>query len=546
MSYLPNVQGKVSETNNTSTPLAASGVWVGTAEDVSKYSTVAISVYADVAGSGYVEFSTDNTNFTSGPTIPIPADSLESFIIPVTTQYIRVVYENGATPQTEFRLQTVFGSGKPPIQSPIAQPIDQTAIGQTVRSVLTGAELSGQYKNVEVTTDNALRVDVTTPASSFGQVSVEQPTPQFQHDFTYTINPRIADDSNSYGNGTVTVSGALAEINSGGGGIFSGAALESRETVGFRPGQGGHVIFSAIYDTGEANTYQRGGAGVPGDNGAWFGYNQDVFGIWHSYNGFEDFYPQSAWNNDVMDGSGSVDNDSGMLLDPTKGNIYKIQFAGTAFGSISFSISEPVTGKFYTVHRISFANTASEPSLEFPRLNMSFYADNDDIGSAKTMKVGSIAGFNEGKDQLLGPTNSFSNSKTGVGTTLTPIFSIRNKSTFAGKTNIIPLRVTEFSLSVDGAKPALVEIILNGTLAGTPSWTDIDTATSPVEADTAATGISGGIRVGTFSVAKDGNLNFDLTEQRVSITPGDVVTVAVRATSTSTDAASSLIWVERY
>lgn len=108
----PNV---VSTNNSTTTPLTGAATFTGTGDDVSIYSAVTITLYADVdsATDGMrFEFSTDNTNWddTYTFTMDVSASDTRRFQFPVTAQYFRVRYTNGAGAQSAFRVQTILHS----------------------------------------------------------------------------------------------------------------------------------------------------------------------------------------------------------------------------------------------------------------------------------------------------------------------------------------------------------------------------------------------------------------------------------------------------
>jgi hypothetical protein len=62
------------------------------------------SVFADEDGSYIVQVSDDGTNWaTSGSTVDITGGTWANFSIAPGAALTRIVYTNGATPQTEFR-----------------------------------------------------------------------------------------------------------------------------------------------------------------------------------------------------------------------------------------------------------------------------------------------------------------------------------------------------------------------------------------------------------------------------------------------------------
>jgi hypothetical protein len=108
------IVANIIDTNNsTSTPLGGGATFTGTGTDVSAYSAVTIQLYADVdsASDGMqFQFSTDNTNWDESNdfNMDISVSSARRFQFPVTAQYFRLVYTNGAGAQSSFRVQTIL------------------------------------------------------------------------------------------------------------------------------------------------------------------------------------------------------------------------------------------------------------------------------------------------------------------------------------------------------------------------------------------------------------------------------------------------------
>jgi len=104
----------VDSNNSTAVALGGNAVFTGTATDVSRYTTVNVSVFADQASATNglsMQQSSDGTNWdvTDVYTVPITsAGNGKPYRVQVAAKWFRVVYTNGATPQTAFRLQTVL------------------------------------------------------------------------------------------------------------------------------------------------------------------------------------------------------------------------------------------------------------------------------------------------------------------------------------------------------------------------------------------------------------------------------------------------------
>lgn len=161
MAFLPP-GGKISTDNSTSTPLGISGVFTGTAEDISQYGIIVITTYADEASATdglSVQFSSDATNWDSTDVFTVPAATGKTFSFQAAAQYFRVVYTNGTTAQTEFRLQT---SLKQIYTKPSSHRIQDAIVdeddAELVKSVLTAKKSSDGFVNIEATDSNNLRV----------------------------------------------------------------------------------------------------------------------------------------------------------------------------------------------------------------------------------------------------------------------------------------------------------------------------------------------------------------------------------------------------
>jgi len=153
----------------------------------------------------------------------------------------------------------------------------------------------------------------------------------------------------------------------------------------------------------------------------------------------------------------------------------------------------------------------------------------------------------EGKIEYLGPTNAIGNTKTGVTTTLTNILTIRNKSTYQSVTNRTPINILKYSVAVDGNKPAEFQLVKNATLGGTPSYTDISTNTSVIDYDTAGTTLTGGQVIDFATIGSTGSLSEASTSTTdIVILPGETLTLAVNATTSTTDVTAAIRWVEDF
>ena len=163
------------------------------------------------------------------------------------------------------------------------------------------------------------------------------------------------------------------------------------------------------------------------------------------------------------------------------------------------------------------------------------------------MKMGSMAGFIEGKDADIGIPNVITAEDATIGTTETPIFSLHNHDTYQSKVNRVNLEPRIFTASVDAStnKPATLRIRLNPALTGA-SFSTVDANTSVARTDTAATAVSGGTVVFADSITVGSTLLIDLKSYVEKLLPTDTLTVSLEASAGTVDSVVALNWRELF
>lgn len=139
---------KVSTDNSTTAVLGGAAAFTGTGEDVSKFRSIIVSVYAShaSAASGLaLQFSSNGTNWDIEHTFSVSATTGAYYIVPVLAQYFRVVYTNGGTLQTSFRLQTILHPTL--VALPTAIPAAQASMPVT-GSLSLGAAIPAGTNNI--------------------------------------------------------------------------------------------------------------------------------------------------------------------------------------------------------------------------------------------------------------------------------------------------------------------------------------------------------------------------------------------------------------
>jgi len=164
---LPVVQvanSLVSTVNSTAAAQAAGGVFTGTAEDISEYSTVMVTVFADQASATdglSMQFSSNGTNWDLADAYSIPINAGKVFSVGVEAKFFRIVYTNGATASTVLRLQTLYSKASKIASS--VRPQDARPNDNDFEEVLSfGMVYNGTtWDRLRGTIANGLAVDVT-------------------------------------------------------------------------------------------------------------------------------------------------------------------------------------------------------------------------------------------------------------------------------------------------------------------------------------------------------------------------------------------------
>lgn len=489
--------------------------------------------------------------------------------------------------------------------------------------------------------------------TAFGELQVEQKTPQVQVKFPYDlVHPDIAQKLTNGTGSSVTVTNSVADV------VCEGAAnkfsqIRSLDTLRYGPGQGAEFLGTCAFTTGVANSSQVFGPGDD-DEGFFFGYNGVDFGIMRRYGGsleiksltitagatnagtitvtMDDtavpieveagdsiqevvrkivaeeqtatgFYnagrgwethtdddnsvefislvaenatgtfsftdtdstgvtssgfttrvtgavPTETWvlqdnfNLDKVDGTGS----SGLTLDPTKINVYGIQFQYLGGGDIEFLIENPVTGLMIAVHRIQYPNQATTASLLNPTLHLTLIVKTETgySGGDLTMKTSSLAGFIQGIETSKGIRRSFSVEKE-ISTTESVVLILHNELDFNGKQNKVSVYPDFTSFATESSKPTTLRMYYNpDSVTGGAALTDVEANVSVMKYGTTGTSITGGQRLLTFVLPGNGGGARNLTDLEIQLRPGDrIVLTGVLASGANANVDVSYTWVER-
>jgi len=251
---------------------------------------------------------------------------------------------------------------------------------------------------------------------------------------------------------------------------------------------------------------------------------------------------QSDWNVDKLDGNGA----SGMTLEPTNLNVYQIRYKWLGSGSIAFYIESELTGEFILVHIIQRANQFQEVSIQNPSLKCGYVAYNtaDPGNTGVIVKGASMMMGIEGQIKFNNYSRSCFYNATIPNDFSIHIMSIQNRITYNNKINNKELILRSISLGLGepnsnggDSKPVDVYFLLNGvhsnpgltnnynfrSIQGTPVCVSIGEESIQYTIDN--TNDYQNVPILTSYITKQSSTNINLTDNRIVISPGDILTI---------------------
>lgn len=299
--------------------------------------------------------------------------------------------------------------------------------------------------------------------------------------------------------------------------------LTANQTVFTCRQNGATVVINATTDGAKSGTYSFSHATATAS------WAQNAAGVTKT----TDFFARANWNIDTCS-----------WLVPTKGNVYQIKCQYLGYGAIKFYVEDPSTGRFKYVHQIVRANAYTEPTVTNPSMHAGVFAAS--LGSTTNLTAVSacVAAFIEGTPGRTRNPRSYSNNKS-IGTTLTNIFSVRNRDVFNSVYNQVEIELLQLTVFTDSSKGAKIVIYASPTLAGEPDWTFLSSSNLVSEIDVAGTTVTGGTPLFEMQIAGNSSTVINLDNLRTRIPPGYYITVAGNVNSGAASViGAGLSWYE--
>lgn len=338
--------------------------------------------------------------------------------------------------------------------------------------------------------------------------------------FQYSARDVVASTS---GVGSTSNANSLAAVEITGG--VGSSTLTSRDSVRYRPGHECVGQFTSVYEGAQIGVKHYHGF-LNGTDGACFGTQDGVFGVYIISNSVETFIPSTQFSH----GDGS---ELGFVHDPSKINIYMVQYGWLGIAPIVFSMFMGSLLGWRVLHVHDRVNINTTPHLGNPSLPLAAKVVRaSGSGTSAAVRTASWrAGVVAGNDEVNSSERWFAKTQLDVAPAGTAnirynLLTVQNKATYQGKTNhvLVELGIVAFSNSTN--RTLAVYGTKGGTLAGNTAYADVNTDDSVCSFSTGGT-VTGGSQ-GPATIQLNGtSTRIDVRDTGIIVYPGETFTFEV-------------------
>ena len=262
----------------------------------------------------------------------------------------------------------------------------------------------------------------------------------------------------------------------------------------------------------------------------------------------ENWTYQSDWNIDPLDGTGP----SGIIIDPSKINVFQINFRWLGVGEIRYAMENPESGDIVFFHHEHFSNINTTVHVDNPSFKIGYVAANLTAGTITDAFVtgASLLGVIEGLTPTVKYTTAYAASTPGSisADTFSHLVSVKNRLTFNNKINLTSLKLLDATVATDSNDPVIVYIYFRpSTFSANFQWANVSTVTTQSQdvISTTAGTFTGGAEqaVAAFVLQTDGSAQLNLEPYNIIVPPNNICSLAVYSTSVVQKVSASLIWI---
>lgn len=229
-------------------------------------------------------------------------------------------------------------------------------------------------------------------------------------------------------------------------------------------------------------------------------------------------------------------------LDPTKANLYEIQYTWFGTANIEFKVYNPDTAIFENVHTMTFANSGTDYSLT--QANMYIQRGLYSITSTTALTMTSSGSFGATLgtfDLNKSPKATASRSTYSLpAATEEVVLTLQCARQLNGFTTNSEVLLREITIATDGNRPVLIKVIRNPDTLSANTTSDYTSLIYFSETDNLLTydivtkTYTGGRIIRQFIVPKNGGSTIDLRSDDLFMASGDKIIITAFSTAVNT------------
>lgn len=472
-----HIHGEIDPLNSTTATLAGGATFTGQWVDITDYGIVYVNTYSDVASATdglAVQQSSDGANADHDDVFSIGAGSAKNFAINPHAQYYRVVYTNGGSAQSTFRLQSKLNTIGLASSHRIQDSISTDDDARLVKAVLTGEDPTGTFVNFQATRRGNFKVSIdeygdTTAIDAFARLRISQPYTIYDSKQLHDKQPLFWDEITAGSATSVHSSTNAATVMTVTASASDYVIRQTKQRFNYQPGKSQLIVFTFHAPQQTGVTMQIGAFDGTGGtyrtpyNGIFLEITDSSVSWNIAKNGSTtETVTQANWNYDPFDGTGP----SGLTLDLDAVLIgfFDIEWLGVGRVRAGFYVG----GLPRYTHFFNHSNDSSFTSvyMSTPNLPLRYYIESDGTGGGTLDHICSTV-ISEGGIQQTGILRSVNTGTTHIDAnaadTKYAVIGIRLQSTYYDIT-VLPEYFSMISETNDDFKWT---IEMGPTIAGT-------------------------------------------------------------------------------
>jgi hypothetical protein len=260
--------------------------------------------------------------------------------------------------------------------------------------------------------------------------------------------------------------------------------------------------------------------------------------------GTDNWTYQSSFNVDTLDGNGP----SGWTIDPTKINVFQIDFRWLGTGIIRYAVEDAASGNMIMFHIEKFGNL-DDVHINNPSFRMGYVAANltaNTITDSHTVGASMMGAIEGVLSETSFPTGINSDTKTSLGQNVYhSVLSVKNSLTYQNRINLRAVVLKTLDIAVTCNGPTRYYFVLNGTKSTGHTWQLINPFSGVIYDITEGEfTFSNEHPMAAFTLPANGSNTWNLDNLHLTIPPDSWIDLMVVGSQVINDVTASVTWIE--